>query len=175
MITLLRRVRSQEGNSNEALPVYSVCPWFVPLTLRVRRRALTLKKRQSYSRSPRPVCWVVLLVWELLFLLSRDWLAPSAMIWFATFRPTMIATARPIAGTSPYLTKIKSTNAHKIRHVQMDIAFIRLEVVFDFIRFVVILHPTLRVRRRPLAPKRSRAIHARLDPLVRPRFALYKK
>ena len=69
-----------------------------------------------------------------------------AMIRFTILRPPMIATASPIAGTRPYLMKMKSTNPTEMRNVKMDLGFIPLELVSDFIRLVVILHPTINRR-----------------------------
>lgn len=64
------------------------------------------------------------------------------MMCFAAFRPRMIATATPIAATIPYLMQTKSTNPNKIRNVRMAVAVIPADVLFDFIKFAIMLHLT---------------------------------
>jgi len=56
------------------------------------------------------------------------------MIYFTALRPRMIAAANPIAATSPYLMKMKSTSPNKTRNVKMAVAVLPPEVVFDFIK-----------------------------------------
>jgi hypothetical protein len=55
----------------------------------------------------------------------------------------MIAAANPIAATSPYPMKMKSTNPNKIRNVKMAVAVLPPKVVFDFIKLVIIQHLTI--------------------------------
>jgi hypothetical protein len=92
---------------------------------------------------------------EVLSLLLPVWLVPFAMIYFTALRPRMIAAANPIAATSPYLTKMKSTNPNKIRNVKMAVAVLPPKVVFDFIKLVIILHLTIYGRNSDLFEKVS--------------------